>query len=166
MNDFVVRVNSKVKQVKVVDFNIVIIDGKEIQVELSKINNYSYLLRVGNKVYEITTNKLNLEKYRIFIDGNYFETIVRTKLQEKAKELLSKKEKYAHHDIVKAPMPGLVLGIKKKVGDSVELGESLIVLEAMKMENDIRSPASGIIKEIFSKEGASVEKGESILKIE
>ena len=63
-------------------------------------------------------------------------------------------------------MPGLLLKMKKKEGDSIEMGESIGILEAMKMENDIISPASGIIKEIFKKEGASVEKDEIILKIE
>ena len=63
-------------------------------------------------------------------------------------------------------MPGLLLKIKKKEGDSVEIGESIAVLEAMKMENDILSPATGVIKEIKVKEGASVEKDEIILKID
>jgi biotin carboxyl carrier protein len=63
-------------------------------------------------------------------------------------------------------MPGMILKIKKKVGDEIEQGDSLLILEAMKMENDIRSPVSGKVKEIKIKEGQAVEKGISILVIE
>ncbi|MEW6654863.1 MAG: acetyl-CoA carboxylase biotin carboxyl carrier protein subunit, partial [Bacteroidota bacterium] len=90
----------------------------------------------------------------------------RTRLQETANELLRNKQKTTHHTEVKAPMPGLLIKIKKKVGEHVDLGEPILVLEAMKMENDLRSPSSGIIKEINFQEGQSVEKGSVILIIE
>ncbi|MGE5682959.1 MAG: acetyl-CoA carboxylase biotin carboxyl carrier protein subunit, partial [Bacillota bacterium] len=94
------------------------------------------------------------------------ETIVRTQLQEKANELQNIKNKQNHHDILRAPMPGMVLKLKKKVGDQVEIGESIVILEAMKMENDLRSPSSGVIKEVCVKEGNSVEKDCILLTIE
>jgi biotin carboxyl carrier protein len=166
MNDFIVTVNDEKRIVKVSDNNHVIIDGKKVKVELSKVNKHLYLLKYGNKVFEVTTTKLSNEKYSFLVTGNYFETTVRTSLREKAVEYLKLKQKLSHHDILKAPMPGLLLKIKKKEGDSVEMGESIAILEAMKMENDIISPATGIIKEICKKEGSSVEKDEIILKIE
>jgi biotin carboxyl carrier protein len=67
---------------------------------------------------------------------------------------------------VKAPMPGLILKIRKKAGETVEQGESLIILEAMKMENDLKAPASGIIKSILVSEGSAVEKGVVLFSIE
>ena len=86
-------------------------------------------------------------------------------LEEKAFELLKNKAKDNHSTVVKSPMPGLVLKIKKKVGDSVEMGESLLLLEAMKMENDIRAASSGVIKEIRISENSAVEKNEVLLVI-
>jgi biotin carboxyl carrier protein len=62
-------------------------------------------------------------------------------------------------------LPGLIVKILKQVGDSVEIGEPIILLEAMKMENEIRASASGIIKSISTKENNSVEKGEILLEI-
>jgi biotin carboxyl carrier protein len=66
---------------------------------------------------------------------------------------------------VKAPMPGLILKVRKKVGDHVELGESVIILEAMKMENDLKAHASGIIENIYVTEGSAVEKGCTLFSI-
>ena len=71
-----------------------------------------------------------------------------------------------HHMNVKAPMPGLILKVRKKVGEQVELGESVIILEAMKMENDLKSPASGIITELKVTEGMPVEKNTLLFSIE
>jgi len=63
-------------------------------------------------------------------------------------------------------MPGLLLKLKKNIGDLVTAGEPLLILEAMKMENEIRSPVNGIVKEILFKEGQSVEKNSIILTFE
>ena len=60
---------------------------------------------------------------------------------------------------VVAPMPGKILGVKVKAGDAVKKGQPIIVLEAMKMENDIVAPEDGVIASIDTNEGASVEAG-------
>ena len=60
---------------------------------------------------------------------------------------------------VSSPMPGKILSVKKNVGDSVSKGDTILVLEAMKMENDIVAPEDGTIASIDVNEGASVEAG-------
>lgn len=165
MSDFIVTLNKKKRIIKIINQDTVAIDNKIVNVGLSKVNDYLYLVKVGNKVYEITTTKLSNEKYSFLLDGHNFETTVRTNLKEKAVEYLRNKEKLIHHDEVIAPMPGLIVSFKKNKGDEVKIGESLLTLEAMKMENDIRSPASGIIKQTNYKAGDSVEKGAVILVI-
>jgi pyruvate/oxaloacetate carboxyltransferase len=66
---------------------------------------------------------------------------------------------------IKAPMPGLITGIEKKVGDQVKAGETIIVIEAMKMNNNISAPSNGIIKEISCQVGKSVAKEDIICVI-
>lgn len=60
---------------------------------------------------------------------------------------------------VNAPMPGLLKAINVSAGQIVKKGESIFILEAMKMENAIKSPINGIIKEIHVKSGSAIEKG-------
>lgn len=67
---------------------------------------------------------------------------------------------------LKAPMPGLVLDIKVKVGDEVNEGDALIVLEAMKMENVIKSTGSGTVKRIDTKKGNAVEKNQLLIQFD
>ncbi len=65
---------------------------------------------------------------------------------------------------IKAPMPGLIIDINVSAGDLVKIGDPLLVLEAMKMENIIKSPCDGIIQEVFSKKGDIVEKNKILIK--
>lgn len=57
---------------------------------------------------------------------------------------------------IKAPMPGSVLAVKKNVGDAVKAGDVVVVLEAMKMENDIVAPCDGVVKSINAPKGTTV----------
>lgn len=63
---------------------------------------------------------------------------------------------------VNAPMPGKIVGVKANVGDAVKKGQVILVLEAMKMENDIVAPQDGTIASIDTAVGNSVEAGETI----
>lgn len=166
MNEFIVTINNKQKSVKIFEDNTLTIDSKKINFNVVELGDYSYSLNLNNKFFEIVSYQLNNEDYAVLVDGNYCEVTVRTTLQEKANKLLSLKTKKHHHADIKAPMPGMVIKIKKKRGEPVELGESLLVLEAMKMENDIKSPATGKIKEIYVSEGIPVEKGVLLISIE
>ena len=66
---------------------------------------------------------------------------------------------------IKSPLPGTVLGVKVAVGDTVAAGQTLIVLEAMKMENNIDSDRAGVVKEILVQQGATVAEGDNLIVI-
>jgi pyruvate carboxylase subunit B len=66
---------------------------------------------------------------------------------------------------VRAPMPGLVLRVEVEVGQELAAGGGLVVLEAMKMENEIRSPGPGKVKAILVEPGQAVEKGAPLVEI-
>ena len=67
---------------------------------------------------------------------------------------------------VNAPMPGTILSVNVKVGDTVKKGQVLVILEAMKMENEIMSPVDGTVTFVGVNQGASVESGSAICVIE
>jgi biotin carboxyl carrier protein len=65
---------------------------------------------------------------------------------------------------IKAPMPGLIIDLKIKPGDTVNAGDALLILEAMKMENVIKAPAAATVKSVKVKKGDSVEKGQTLIE--
>lgn len=66
---------------------------------------------------------------------------------------------------VTAPLPGNVLELKVKPGDSVKAGQLLVLIEAMKMENEVFAPADGVVKQILAQKGAMVATGDTLLVI-
>lgn len=67
---------------------------------------------------------------------------------------------------VKSPLPGTVLAVKVAVGDRVAVGQTLVVLEAMKMENNIDADRAGVVKAVSAQQGATVMEGDSLIVIE
>ena len=67
---------------------------------------------------------------------------------------------------VKSPLPGTVLALKVNVGDTVSAGQTLLILEAMKMENNIDAPNGGVVKHILVQQGATVAEGDNLIVIE
>ena len=98
-------------------------------------------------------------------------TQTKPKLVEKTKETQTiaitqvPKQIPSGEGIVRAPMPGVILSIECKLGDKVEAGDILLMLEAMKMENAVYAPKSGVIKKIAVSEKQSVKYGEVLLEI-
>ena len=165
MNDYTVSVNNNKHNLKILKNNKVELNGDNFDVELSQLSKYSYLLKVNNRVYQVTSDKNNHENYLLTIAGYSYNITVRTNLEEKANEYLKNKATESNSEVIKSPMPGLIVKILKKVGDNIQMGEPIFLLEAMKMENEIRASASGVIKSINVKENNSVEKGEVLLEI-
>jgi biotin carboxyl carrier protein len=69
-------------------------------------------------------------------------------------------------EVLKAPMPGLVVRVQAKVGDKVAAGTGLVVLEAMKMENELKAAAPGVVKAVRVSPGEAVEKGQTLVEFE
>ena len=66
---------------------------------------------------------------------------------------------------VKAPLPGIVVAVKAQVGQAVKAGEAVVVIEAMKMENEIVAPTAGTVKAIYVQKGASVQTDAPLFEI-
>ena len=166
MNEFIVTLKNRKNNIIISENSKILINGKEHHYELFQQNNSTFRLRIDKKFYDISTVKIDSGKIAVTIDGYTYEAQVRTALQEKANKVIEQTGSAHHKKEVKAPMPGMILKVKKHPGEKIIMGDSIIILEAMKMENDIKSPTTGLIKEIFVKEGNPVEKGAKLFSIE
>ncbi len=119
-------------------------------------NNKSYNLEVLsiNKMEKLFFIKVNGIKYKFTVKDKYDELLHSLGMDNLVSNKIAE---------LKAPMPGLVLGISINAGETVSKGDTLLILEAMKMENVIKSPTDGVIKSIAVKKGETVEKNQVIL---
>jgi biotin carboxyl carrier protein len=141
------------------------INGIDFNWDLISINKDRFHILHKNVSYLIIVEKRDLENKSITLKINGKRAVVNIK--EKMDLLLESmgldQTKTKKINEIKAPMPGLVLRSIVSIGDVVAKGDSLLVLEAMKMENVIKSPGEGTIAKILVDKGQAVEKNQVLL---
>jgi len=163
MSDFVVNIDGEKLSVNTNNLHKIKIDGNEYNTTITQLSDYTFKVKLDDKIFHITTNRLSNTEFAFLVDGHYFESNIRTKLEDEAARILNNKETAKGEHKIKSPMPGLVLKLYKDLGEEVNKDEPILLLEAMKMENVIKAPVTGFVKEIMIKEQSSVEKNEVLI---
>ncbi len=100
------------------------------------------------------------------VNGNTYQVQIKDEYDQLIKQLGLSASTSSKMKDLKAPMPGLVLDVVVQVGQQINKGDNLLILEAMKMENVIKSAGEGVVKSILVEKGKSVDKGEVLLEME
>ncbi|MDM7923277.1 MAG: biotin/lipoyl-containing protein [Pyrinomonadaceae bacterium] len=132
--------------------------------EVTEPENGVYLFKNGGKISEASVTPGTAGSYTVKVRGKATDV----KLID-PKRLRGSGSNNAHADgvvVIKTAMPGKVVRILKNAGDEVAKGEGVIVVEAMKMQNEMRSPKDGVVKEMRVAEGQTVASGEVLTVIE
>ena len=163
---FKALVSEKTFDIEVGDGNTFTVNESSVSWDLQKVRENHYHILYNNKSYdaEIVALDYDAKTVQIKINGHPYQV----KLQDRFDLLLEKMgingSSGNQINSIKAPMPGLIVDVKVQTGDQIKTGDSLIVLEAMKMENIIKSPREGVIKSIAIEKGQSVEKNQVLLE--
>lgn len=104
-------------------------------------------------------------QWGISLHGRSFEVEVLDQRARHIRRLAGPSAGSAGGGVLKAPMPGLVVRVQVEPGQSVAAGAPLVVLEAMKMENQLKAPAAGVVAEVKVTAGAAVEKGQVLVTL-
>ena len=141
-------------------------DGVTISLESNwKPEDNLIKIKVDEKLLTLKIQK-SIKGYEIQGFGLTGVVKIRTKIAHDLSVHMIEKVVVKNTKIIKCPMPGLIVSIDVKQGQTVEDGDKLCTVEAMKMENIIRSEASGVIKEVFCKEGDSLAADEVMIEFE
>ena len=115
---------------------------------------------------DFISHNLSEKKYTVKINSSYYEVELSNELDRLIEEMgLSKETVSVQTDLV-APMPGLIVEILTKPGAQVYAGDGLLILEAMKMENNLTASRDGIIKSIAVQKSDTVDKGMVLIEFE
>ncbi|MGD9488895.1 MAG: biotin/lipoyl-containing protein [Calditrichaceae bacterium] len=146
------------------DDQIVIKNGTEITYDMVSLGDGRYSLIKENKSYLVHLIKKE-ESYHVHVLGDLFDVHVEDERVRKVKELVEKSAGAPAGQVIKAPIPGLVVKVNVKAGQEVMNGDGLLVLEAMKMENIIKAPYNCLVTEVAVKENTTVQQGQVLIKI-
>ncbi|MDH6306549.1 biotin carboxyl carrier protein [Parabacteroides sp. PF5-5] len=128
------------------------------------INGNVYKVHISSVIEDIAEVEVNGTPYKVKLEKPAKKQVVTIKRPAQAPTtasgdpVVSRPAASASQGAVKSPLPGVILEVKCKVGDTVKRGQTVIILEAMKMENSINADRDGVIKEI------RVNKGDSVLE--
>jgi len=141
-------------------------DGKRTKiVDLKQLDNNHFSLIIDNQSSLIEARRGDRE-IRVVINQNEYIVPVLSERKKIEAEILGGTENVDTKREILAPMPGLILKIEVEEGQAIQAGQPLVIMEAMKMENEIRSQIEGKIQEVLIKENQKVEKNDLLLKIQ
>lgn len=138
------------------------------KLDITAVSNSNYHLLYDNKSFscKILDSNFNKKAYQVSVNNTTYTIEISNDLDILIQDMgFSVGTKKAITSIT-APMPGLILEINVKVGQDIKENDTLLILEAMKMENSITSPINGVIKAIHSKKGDAVDKNQLIIEFE
>jgi biotin carboxyl carrier protein len=130
------------------------VDGRGVELDVADVESHLNV-RVDGQIVDLTTEGL-LPELGAIASGQ--RSIVRVESERmRSAEQAKKSSTVGGSGVVKSPMPGRVVKVLVSKGDSVKAGQGLVVLEAMKMENEVRARAAGTVAEVHVAPGAAVE---------
>jgi biotin carboxyl carrier protein len=141
------------------------IGKREYEVKLKADEKYGTYILWKNRKYPVEIIRSSQNKYEILFNDISYTFTVETPFSLQRKKVLSSKGSRIEKEIVKAPMPGKIIDVLVREGAKVTKGEPLVILEAMKMQNEIMSPANGTVVKVMAKPNTNVMKDDLLVEI-
>ncbi len=156
-------------------YTVTVNDQNTIEIEKEQLHNLdmiqqtdgTYHLLYQNESYQIKILEQDpgQKQLKLLVNGNAYYLKIEDEYDQLVRQLGLEVVNTQKINEIKAPMPGLVLEVSVKAGQTITKGDPLLILEAMKMENVIKSAGDGVVEEILIEKGAAVEKGALLIKL-
>lgn len=170
---YFVQINGEEHEV-VLDAEGVHLDGEDVAARVMSVDGTPVrMVTIGDTVHRVvvrpapaSAGSSSRGKYTLWLDGYRFDVEALDERTRAIRELSGKSAEASGPAPLRAPMPGLIVRVNCAVGDQVQAGQGLVVMEAMKMENELRAQAAGVVKSVLVAPGAVVEKGALLIELE
>lgn|SRR5690606_1913613 len=142
------------------------IDGRALEFSAEALSSSHLSLVVDGASYSVLVMAQDDGTYRVVVDGCEFDVRIKDERGLLLERFGINEAARSGVQVVRAPMPGLVLSVSVEPGQRVARGASLAVLEAMKMENELRAERDGVVKAVHIAPGDAVAKNDLLIEIE
>jgi pyruvate carboxylase subunit B len=164
---YIVQVNGERVTVDL-DADGVRVDGTLVHAHISDLEGTPVrLLTIGEEVHRVVPRRGAARGlYTLSLDGYRYEVEALDERTRTIRDLSAASAAATGPAPLIAPMPGLIVRVNVQPGDVVQAGQGLVVMEAMKMENELRAPATGVVKSVLAAAGTAVDKGAVLVELE
>jgi propionyl-CoA carboxylase alpha chain len=142
------------------------INGRKHEIKITEDEQGFTVIEYNNKKYIAEIIEKNQNKYTVLLNGLSYIFTIESPISYRRRKYLEKFKVKNKTEMVLAPMPGKIVELLVETNTSVKEGEPILILEAMKMQNEIIAVVPGIIKKIHVKPGDTVSKDEVLIEIE
>jgi biotin carboxyl carrier protein len=166
MGSIEVIIDGRTLRVTGIDGDHIEVDGHAVDAEIAKVGHDLFLVQIGRKIRLVHMKEVYPGSYTFGINHQMVRARVETRVHHLLEQFRKLSDEQAGEITVRSPMPGLVTSVEVAAGDEVKPGSGLVVLEAMKMENEIRSHMFGRVKRVQVQPRMSVERNQVLVVIE
>ena len=139
----------------------VILDDRDYSLNISHITPTHLSILMGNRSFNVEVERKG-DEYLVSTRGEVFSF----RIQDERSGTIEDDSDSGGESLITAPMPGLVIKVLVKEGDVINSKDKLLILEAMKMQNDLTAPGSGTVTKVFVATGDKVMTGDELVQIE
>ena len=159
-------VNGKEYTIEIIDERRITINGQEITVDFNSVSGQPvYSLLVDGKSFEGFVYP-GQEEWEVLLMGRQYPVTVEDERERRLKAAAGGSVSETGKFYLKAPMPGMVVSVLVEEEQEVEKGQVLLILESMKMQNELKAPRAGTIGRVRVKPGESVEQRQTLLSVQ
>ena len=164
---YIVEVNGRTIEVQL-DGDGVHVDGEGVRVQLVEVEGTPVrVVTIGDEVHRVVARRgAGRGRYTLWIGGHRYEVEALDERTRTIRDLSNASAGPKGPAPLVAPMPGLIVRVNVQPGDAVSAGQGLVVMEAMKMENELRAAGPGTVKAVLATPGTAVEKGAVLVELE
>ena len=150
------------------DGDVATVEGTSRVVRVSDVEGTPVrMVTIGDEVHRVVARRgVTRGSYTLWLDGFRYEVEALDERMRAIRELSGAGKEASGPAPLIAPMPGMIVRVAVQVGDIVQPGQGLVVMEAMKMENELRATTAGTVKAVLAQPGTAVEKGAVLLELE
>ena len=162
---YITTVEDKQFLVEIIDDKHVSVDGKVYQVDFESVSGQPvYSLIVDGKSHEGYVAQAE-DTWQVLLRGRLYPILVEDEREKRLRSAAGGGVAETGEFHLRAPMPGLVVAIPVEEGQSVQKGQVLLILESMKMQNELKSPRDGTLGRVRVKPGETVEQRQTLLSV-
>jgi biotin carboxyl carrier protein len=165
MMKYITNIKGRDFTIEIIDEKHITVDGEPFEIDFESVSGQPvYSLLINGNSYEAHVYPSD-EGWQVLLHGHFYPAVVEDERERRLRAAAGGMDEDNREYLLKSPMPGLVVSIPVSEGQQIDKGDVLVVLESMKMQNELKSPRAGTIGRLRITKGQTVEQKQTLLSV-